>query len=454
MQRIQVSENQRFLVTENGEPFFWLADAAWEMVHRLTREEIDHYLDNRAMLGFTVIQTVALAEFDGLTTPNAYGALPLHDLNPRQPNEAYFAHVDYARQAAETRGMYLALLPTWGDKVTKAWGAGPVIFTTDNLDDARAYGEWLAQRYRNAPNLVWVLGGDRPPMKDDQDYRPIWRAMADGIRAVSGKGALITYHTWGHPDGTAALHDEAWLDFHMLQSGHVLRDTPNWESLTKLRALTPPKPVLDSEPNYEDHSIDPWLRQWQPSYGVYNEYDVRKQAYRAVFAGAFGHTYGHHAIWQFYAEGRQSVGNLYCAWQQALHRPGAAQMQRLKHIMLARPFLTRIPDQSIILSDAGTRGTHIRATRDTGGTYAFVYIPQSGTHVEISLGWLAGGEGAASWYDPRSGVCIDLGRVNGASAHFTTLDHGPDWVLVIDAVAAGYAPLGAFGVMTEFGEYR
>lgn len=82
MERIVVSENRGFLVTESGKPFFWLADTAWELFHRLTIEEAELYLENRRERGFNVIQAVALAEFDGLQTPNAYGELPLTDLDP------------------------------------------------------------------------------------------------------------------------------------------------------------------------------------------------------------------------------------------------------------------------------------------------------------------------------------------------------------------------------------
>jgi hypothetical protein len=62
-------------VTADGRPFFWLGDTAWELFHRLNREEATRYLEDRASKGFTVIQAVALAELDGLNTPNAYCAL-------------------------------------------------------------------------------------------------------------------------------------------------------------------------------------------------------------------------------------------------------------------------------------------------------------------------------------------------------------------------------------------
>ena len=71
--QLRVSENRRFLQTDDGKPFFWLGDTAWELFHRLTREEAEMYLKNRAEKGFTVIQAVALAELDGLHDPNPYG---------------------------------------------------------------------------------------------------------------------------------------------------------------------------------------------------------------------------------------------------------------------------------------------------------------------------------------------------------------------------------------------
>src|SRR5262249_18837819 len=94
MQDLRVSENRRFLVRADGTPFFYLADTAWELFHRLDFEQAEDYLENRAAKGFTVIQAVALAEFDGLTEPNANGDLPLIDQDPARPNAAYFEHVD------------------------------------------------------------------------------------------------------------------------------------------------------------------------------------------------------------------------------------------------------------------------------------------------------------------------------------------------------------------------
>ncbi|HEY0057888.1 MAG TPA: DUF4038 domain-containing protein, partial [Flavisolibacter sp.] len=159
--QLRVSDNKRFLVTEGGKPFFWLGDTAWELFHRLSREEADMYLKDRADKGFTVIQAVALAELDGLHDPNPYGEVPLLNDDPAKPREAYFQHVDYIINKANDYGLHIALLPTWGDKIFKdRWGKGPEIF---NLANAKVYGRWLGRRYKNKRNIIWVLGGDRNP---------------------------------------------------------------------------------------------------------------------------------------------------------------------------------------------------------------------------------------------------------------------------------------------------
>src|SRR5438874_1468575 len=105
--RLKVSDNHRFLVKDDGSPFFYLGDTAWELFHRLNREDAELYLRNRADKGFTVIQAVVLAEEDGLHDPNAYGQTPLIDDDPAKPNEAYFQHVDWIVNKAEELGLFI-----------------------------------------------------------------------------------------------------------------------------------------------------------------------------------------------------------------------------------------------------------------------------------------------------------------------------------------------------------
>jgi hypothetical protein len=145
--RLHVSDNQRFLVTADGHPFFWQGDTAWELFHRLDRKDAESYLRTRASQRFNVVQAVVLAELDGLSEPNANGDRPLSDNDPLRPVEKYFDHVEAVVRMANDLGIYVGLLPTWGDKWNKKWGVGPEIFNTNN---AAAYGEWLGRRFRGA----------------------------------------------------------------------------------------------------------------------------------------------------------------------------------------------------------------------------------------------------------------------------------------------------------------
>ncbi len=321
MKTLRVSDNRRFLVYGDGSPFFPLGDTAWELFHRLDREEAEVYLQDRAAKRFTVIQATALAEH-GFDRPNAYGHLPLHDHDPARPDERYFEHVDWTIRRANALGMYVALLPTWGDKWKKDGGEGPEMFTPDN---ARAYGLWLGRRYR-ADGIIWMLGGDRTVATDR--HRAIIRAMAAGLAEGDGGAHLKTFHPPGPHGSSEYFPDEPWLDFHTWQSGHS-RSVANHALIESDYARTPTKPVLDAEPVYEDHPADfDWHGpQSGPTHGYLDAADVRRAAYRAVFAGACGHTYGAHPIWQFLDPARfPAVTAPRTLWREALPLPGAGQM--------------------------------------------------------------------------------------------------------------------------------
>ena len=279
---VKISDNRRFLVDQNGAPFFWLGDTAWELFHRLNREEADRYLENRARLGFTVVQAVALAELDGLHAPNPYGHTPLIDDDPTRPNvqegpqNDYWDHVDYIVAKANALGIVVGFLPTWGDKWNKKWGAGPEIFTPEN---AEAYGQWLGARYRDA-QLVWILGGDRPVENDT--HREIIRRMALGLHKGDGGVHLHTFHPTGGSGSAQYFHDAPWLDFNMRQNGHVAEFTKRYDQTRVDYDRTPVKPVLDGEPIYEDHPVSFNAAEFGHSIAA----DVRRPLYWDLFVGA------------------------------------------------------------------------------------------------------------------------------------------------------------------------
>lgn len=452
LERLAVSANRCYLTTESGQPFVWMGDTAWELFHRLNREEAGYYLQRRAAQGFNVILSVVLAENDGLRTPNAYGAVPLIDLDPTKPNEDYFQHVDWIVNEAERQGLYVGMLPTWGDKVFSLIPAiGPVVFNPQN---AYAYGRFLGARYREQP-IIWILGGDR--RVDSLEVLEVWRAMARGLREGDGGSHLITFHPRGEGSSSETLHNEPWLDFNMGQTSHMRRPSLVYRFAVNDVLLQPRKPYVEGEPAYEDvpvafYEFMDWsLPNTVPAEvldergliadrahfakGYYTDHDVRVHAYWNFLAGACGYTYGNNAVWQMYRPGQAIAIPCLHDWREALERPGAQQMQHVRALFESRSLDRLVPDQSLVYGSNFDGPDHVRAAGSSDGSFALLYLPQ-GKPVSVVLGKTAGDEVIARWYDPRTGdYTAPERRANAGIGHFAPPEEGSDrdWLLVLDA---------------------
>jgi hypothetical protein len=144
-------------------------------------------------------------------------------------------------------------------------------------------------------------------------------------------------------------------------------------------------------------------------------------------------------------------------WQEGLSAPGAGQMQHLRALLESRPFLSRIPDQSLV-KDLGMDTDHVQVTRDgsvgqKNATTIMVYLPMS-RELEIDTSVIAGERLRAWWFDPRTGEARSIGETRNTGRYRRPAEQrtrrewgGPDWVLVIDDAAAGYPPPG--GVLVQ-----
>ncbi len=434
LSRLQVSDNDRFLTNAQQIPFFWLGDTAWELAHRSNRSEVNTYLRNASENGYTVIQFVALAELKGLSEPNAYGHLPLVDKNPTKPaitagsnhldksEYDYWDHIDYIIDTANTYGLYIALLPSWGSYLWENRGqrAEPIF----DASSAYQYGEWLGQRYADRDNVIWVLGGDRIP--DSPEKLTIIRNMANGLNDGGGT-QLKTFHPWGGKSSSTYFHNDDWLDFNSYQSGHPRRDYENDQFATIDYKKSNPKPTIDIEPRYEHLPIN-----FNLNNGRFDSYDARQAAYWSVFAGAFGHTYGHNSIWQMYDSHRPPSLDATMYWTSAINAEGRTTLKWLRELMESRPMLSRVPDQSLLVDDL-TGANRIMGTR--GDDYAFIYS-SSGTAFEVNMGRISGETVQAQWYNPRTGAYTFIADYpNSGKQLFTppSQGRGQDWVLVLDA---------------------
>lgn len=415
----------RFLTYEDGTPFFYLADTAWELLHRLTAEEAEHYFRERARQGFTAVQTVALAEFEGLTVPNAYGRLPLlftdGQPDPEKPDTegdySYWAHVDKIFDLAEQYGLYLVLLPTWGDKFNMLWGKGPIVFTEQN---AYTYGKWIGDRYKNRTNLIWMLGGDRPL---EACHRRIIDAMAKGIKDA-GDTHLMTFHPTGSHQSTEYVGDADYIDFHTAQTGHDTQQCYASDQIMLKMAAETDKPYLDSEPRYEDH---PACFNDQIGY-FWGMDEVLQNAYWDVLCGTCGLTYGNHSIWSCTKE----PGSYFIyTWEDALTHPGAECIGNLKKLRLSRDYFSLHPVNDIITEQFAGMAHMVSAA---GDGYVYCYSPM-GLPFTARLDLFDAPYVRVSWFDPRTGAekVFAILPPEGKNTFVPpTQGKGCDWVLILE----------------------
>ena len=376
---IRVGKDGRHFVDQKSAPFFWLGDTAWPLFAQYSKTQAEAYLQNRSEKGFTVIQGVlawGLGSGMEQKTPmaNALGQKPWLNDDPSTPNPAYFEHVDQLVQFANQKGLVLAMLPTWGFYVKES----PVV----NMKNARAYGRWLGARYKSAPNVVWVNGGDRTPT----GFEDVFRELARGLREGDGGAHLITYHPCGWRSSAQFYHAEDWLDFNMIETW------TEWSKIypavvsDSLRA--PRKPVVLGEGAYENGPEYPQ--------GPITPLIVRRQAWWTVMAGGF-HTYGQNQMWRMETD-----------WDKSFDTPGADQVCLMKRIVTSLPWPDLVPDQGVFATGIGSERSLNAAMRSSEGKRVLVYLA-SPTTVFLHLDKIEAKNAKATWISPVTGERKEAG---------------------------------------------
>ncbi|TDS10302.1 glycoside hydrolase family 140 protein [Sphingobacterium paludis] len=436
---LKVSENGRYLTTANGDPFFWLGDTGWLLFNKLDRDEADTYLEDRKNKGFNVIQAMVLHTVPSV---NVYGdsSIVNKDIarpfvtdgnNPDNAEEYdYWDHIDYIIDKAAEKGLYMALVPVWGSPVKD----GKV-----SVEQAKVYARFLAERWKEKKNIIWLNGGDIK----GSDSIAVWQEIGKTIKSIDPEH-LMTFHPRGRTASSDWFHDESWLDFNMVQSGHRRYDQDtsknedkhygedNWKFMAADWKRTPIKPTIDGEPSYEGipqglHDIkEP---RWTAA-------DVRRYGYWSVFSGAFGYTYGQNSVMQMHSQSDTSTAyGSKELWTAALQAPGATQMKYIKDLMLSRgDYFDRVPDQSIV-ADNGEKYNQLLATRTE--KYAFIYT-YNGREMKINMGKIQGDKVEASWFNPRTGETKKIGEFDNSGVQSFQPEGGTkdgnDWVLILDSI--------------------
>jgi hypothetical protein len=368
---VKVSENGRYFVDQHDRPVFWLGTTQWQIFREYTLDEARIIIEKVKDKGFVFIQAMLMGVGDG-TQPNIYGEKPWINDDPLTPNEAYFLHVDSVIQVARENDVIFSITlyhQRYRSCIT--------------LEKARGWAKWLSTRYRDVPNIVWSM---TPEAREE--FVPILRELATGLREGDGGWHLITFKPDPAPYSSSFIHGEEWLDFNSMQTWNARHLI--YPMVSHDYSLEPVKPVLMAEGAYEHGS----------EYGFdVTPLWVRRQAYYSYLAGGH-HTYGHNDSWRVLP-----------TWKKALDAPGAIQMGILKEFFLGlEEWWYLVPDQSILTGGGKTEGDVLNlAARHKDGKWVIVYLASQDT-CSVDLSKITGAEEvSASWIDPRTGNSVSAG---------------------------------------------
>ncbi|MFC1713231.1 DUF4038 domain-containing protein [Candidatus Poribacteria bacterium] len=291
---LKISDNARYLVYEDGTPFFYLADTAWASFGNVPLELWEPYLRYRKMQGFNALQISILPIIHdrsvgpGLVEPFAKKENGAYDFSQR--NEAYFAKAEKMVQMAVDYDFIPVLGVLW---LCYAIQRNDPNLNRMSLDEVREYSTFAAGRFKKFDPIFFVSGDT--PQHDDEEIDRYCVAL-EATKAVC-PNALYTMHI----AGGRVLHERLidGVDFYMYQSGHGANGQQSAQGLAKQFQELPHKPIVNGEPCYEGHG-----RMGTEDRNKFSAFDVRRATWQSLLSGAsMGITYGAQGIWSGQVKG-------------------------------------------------------------------------------------------------------------------------------------------------------
>src|SRR5579859_2746057 len=177
------TSNPRILVDQNNVPFLMVGDSPQSLIANLSATNAAFYVADRATNGFNTLLVDAICTTYTFGRPNADlvdGTLPFtntiaggyYDLTT--PNPAYFSYVDGVINLCASNGILVMLDPI----ETGGWLPTMLANGTTNC---RAYGQYLGNRYKDFPNIIWSNGNDFQDWSNPTNDAVVL-AVASGIR--------------------------------------------------------------------------------------------------------------------------------------------------------------------------------------------------------------------------------------------------------------------------------
>jgi hypothetical protein len=409
---VAVSPNHRYLIDQHGQAFMMVGDSPQCLSTNLSTADMDFFFADRQAHGFNTAWVNLLC---GSYTRGSNDASTFDGIKPfsrdddiASPNPEYFARMDTMVRSAARHGITLLLDPA-------ETGSFRDLIKSNGVDKSRDYGRFLGERYKNDPNIIWMLGND---YQEDQweTYDPFETALSKGLRdADPAKLQTIELNYYM----STSYDNPEWPPLIDLATAYTYY--PTYDAVLKAYNSTPTQPVFMVEANYEfeNNTKGPET----------TDETLRRQEYWTMLSGATGQLYGNGYTWGLNDEN----------WKDHFDTKAVTQLGLMAKLLGGHPWQDLVPDQShtFLVDGAGKSSSggdvldndYATAAVTPDGTFGAVYVPTKRT-LTIDLSKLRAGV-TAQWFDPSDGT------FRPASAPFATPDKNADgdhdWVLVFAA---------------------
>ena len=378
--------------------------------------------------------------FQSSSDEDFYGNAPFNGPDFTNENPAYWARVDQTLHEAAAHGITVFASPAFVGAGCS--GGYCQSYRSSSPQVVAAYGEFLGKRYRDFPNIVWLIGGDADPL--DKDVQLKLYILANAIRSADPVHLITTENNRG--TSSMDIWSEAkWLDLDALYSEP--RDIPRKAKADYAKGT---HPVFLLEDWYEgEHGI--------------NELEVREEGYWAVLSGStLGRFFGNYATWNFTWH-KQTTD----PWKNQLGSLGSVGQAWMGKLFRSRAHWKLVPDVDHRLMTSGNElskslrsvseffrsesvdaGVHPSETlslaaRTSDGQTIIAYVPTgNATNIAITMDRIKDprSQAKAWWFNPRDGSTRLIGTFPSSGMRNFTAPDSNDWVLVIDSLSSDLPP--------------
>lgn len=393
--------NKGYLYNNQGEHFLINGDSPWALIVGPDHAGIEQYLENRREKGINAI-IVDLVEHKINGPDDAFGNSPfLESGDFSKPNDIYFENAAFVFEKAQEKGMAVFVFPAylgypggedgWYEDIIRC---GPTTMY--------AYGKYVANKYKDFKNIIWLIGGDRNGAIEEI------HAMVKGIEEVKSN-QIFSVHNARNQSGITMYPNQdrkpsGWIDLNTTYSEC---------------SSTPKRLIEDYQRNFPFFYME-GTYEGEGASGIC----VRSQIYWSVLTGALGYFFGNYPLYTFY-----DIKD----WKNALNTPGSSDLQHAGDFFRAIPWFNLVPDiNHTTLTDgygSSTDATFVAAARMKDGSSVIVYTPEQHS-LSINMSRISGNKSRVWWFQPSTGKTEPVGLVNNSG----TISYMPpgtgDWVLI------------------------